>query len=286
MPSIAVPRVWQHKPAYPSPVAHPDLGANASVFLLNRSLRDIGRGGKHATLTYGSFPTTRGLECDGNNWITPDFSTGHFANIEPQNRNNPWTMVFIGCPLGVGTDIARFAVGNTLSANDSGWFFGYENRSVLSSPNKMRFFVAGDDGRTLLDTYIGTELRSGQRVICVLKTTAGGVVAFTNGIRTEDSWLLSADSGYSNRVLQIGRANFSSTTLPFHGIIECVAFLNKTPSDAWCYQASLRPYQMLLAPRRDWMFFDAVASAAPTVEALTPTTIGATSHRPRFTYTA
>jgi hypothetical protein len=58
-----------------------------------------------------------------------------------------------------------------------------------------------------------------------------------------------------------------------------------TPLSAFDLNAIWRhPYRTLLAPRQIYIPTEAAASG-PTVVAVTPTTIGSTSHRPRYTWT-
>jgi hypothetical protein len=231
---------------------------------------------KTGTYVAGNRPSGRGLSCSNDTWYEAATASEWPANA-PQNYGE-FTCVSVSYPSGIGTNTAQSIAGNSLAVSaEKGWWLAYENRSVVSSPNKIRLAITkSNPGQPLIDTYIGTTLSAGQRVVVVWATNSDGLTAYVNGVGGTFSWAWpGAASGDATRALHVGRANYTSTLLPFAGLIECIAFIPKKMSQSWAQRASLDPYEMMFAPRR--IYIPAAAGGAPTLSDLQAVSITSTS---------
>lgn len=284
---LILKRPWTRKPTEGVAGLNPQLPQRSFVHLLNSSLVASGDRTYNGAPVSGQLPTARGLECSGDDWYSIGDTTSWFAKA--LTSQTPMTMVLVCYPSLIGTNNAQFAVGSTLSATaDYGFFFGYENRSAVSSPNKMRLFIARSGGLNQ-SVYFGPALQAGQRVVSVIRSSAAKLAGWVNGVGTEYSWTLSPVAADATRAMHVGRANFTSTVLPFGGLIESIAFIPDAMPDSWCNGASLSPYERLIQPRRIFVPVSGAGGGGTTYTLSTatyaPGSLTATGVTPRVTVT-
>jgi hypothetical protein len=110
-------------------------------------------------------------------------------------------------------------------------------------------------------------------------------VLAANGGGATHSWGAAATSGNATRNLHVGRPNYTSTVVPFVGLIESVSFINKSFPLSWVQRASLDPYNMLLEPDEIYLGGPSVAASTYTLSAATYTNLTSTGVTPRVTVT-
>jgi hypothetical protein len=281
---LILERPRKRKPPSQVERLHSDLPFGSFAHLLNSTYFASGDQ-KTGTYVAGNRPSGRGLSCSNDTWYEAATASEWPANA-PQNYGE-FTCVSVSYPSGIGTNTAQSIAGNSLAVSaEKGWWLAYENRSVVSSPNKIRLAITkSNPGQPLIDTYIGATLSSGQRVVVVWATNSDGLTAYVNGSGGTFSWAWpGSTSGDATRSLHVGRANHTSTLLPFAGLIECIAFIPQKFSSARARLASLDPYGVLFATRRIYIPTAAAAATAPTITALSAINITATSAQPQITY--
>lgn len=139
----------------------------------------------------------------------------------------------------------------------------------------MRFAANASNSRQVV-----VPVEVGQEFGLAFRLWDGGQKVFTNGAQILDETLNTTWSPATNA--RYHTSGSGAIGIPF-GIF--VGWMGTDIGHAAAAELSAAPLR-LFEDRRIYVPQAAAASGAPTITALTPTTIGATTHRPRFTYTA
>lgn len=140
---------------------------------------------------------------------------------------------------------------------------------------KMRFIANASNSRE-----VAVPVEVGQEFGLTFRLWDGGQKVFTNGAQILDETLTTTWG--ASTAARYYTSGSGAIGIPF-GIF--VGWMGTDIGHAAAAELSAAPLR-LFEDRRIYVPQAAAASGAPTITALTPTTIGATTHRPRFTYTA
>lgn len=134
----------------------------------------------------------------------------------------------------VTSDDADVILGSSLTSNEKGFFFGVENRSVVSANNQLRFFISRGDGSPIITSYSDVDAITDTNWHHVAVTGDGTNITFyIDGVADTGTGTMGTKStGNSERVLNIGRGNYSSTIIPFDGKIDSPQIFNRKLSAA------------------------------------------------------